>query len=146
MSTSVISRNLEDDNYVWDTNTLAWVKMTQPGAASSVVVTSIVTGQGRTLQYMLLNEAPGTTVIANSIGGQSAKLVSYVIVMTANGTCKFVNGSGGPLSGPMSFVANSGVAAISNVSTPLIDSGVGSGLQLVITGGTANGHLVFFQD
>lgn len=143
MSTVVIQRNLEDDNFVWDTNTLAWVKMTQPGTASSV---TIPTGQGKTLLYGVITQGgAGTTALVTADATKHIKVVSYVVVISANGNCKFIDGTG-DLTGNLPFVANSGLSAISDSSTPLFQTAINSALSIVTTGGPAFGHFTYFLE
>lgn len=143
MSTVVIQRNLENDNFVWDTNTLAWVKMTQPIPTGEVVVTAVAQGYGRQLYYGAISAAPGTTSLVNSQATFSINVVSYVIVMSATGTAKFHDGVT-DLTGAMPLVANSGVSAISDASTPLFTTGLNNALLLIMSGGTAYGHFCYF--
>lgn len=146
MSTVVIHRNLEDDNYVWDTNTLSWVKMTQPGATGSVAISSIPTGNGRTLLYGIISQGgAGTTSLVTADGTRHIKVVSYVVVISAIGNCKFIDGSG-DLTGNLPLVANSGVSAISDAATPLFQTAINSALSIVTTGGAAFGHFTYFLE
>lgn len=88
MSTVVIQRNLEDDNYVWDVNTLAWVKMTQPGGGGSVVSETAATLPTATTTLSAVTRgSAGTT------DGTSVDVAGYNAVQV------FVDGSPDPLLG-----------------------------------------------
>jgi hypothetical protein len=75
-----------------------------------------------------------------AVPGEVISVVSYVIVMTATGTAKFSDGS--DLTGAMSFVANGGVVANGQASSPWFWTTAGNALSIITTAACA-GHLTY---
>jgi hypothetical protein len=109
-------------------------------------VTTIPTGQGRTLQFIpIIQSGAGANQLIAGDTTRRIKVCGYVCVLSAAGTLKFTDGDG-DLTGNMALAANSGVAAPGQASSPWFQTGINKALSIVTTGGAANGHLTCFLE
>jgi hypothetical protein len=77
--------------------------------------------------------------------GKKIKVVNYVVVAAASVVVKWKTSSGAELSGPMSFIANSGVSAQGSKDAWLFETALGD--DLILNLGLAvsvGGHLCYY--
>ena len=101
--------------------------------------------QGLPLQYGSISVTAGTTqLVAAPSDNRRVKVCSYAVVADAAATVKFSDGT--DLTGAMSFLANGGIAAAGQASSPWFATGKGLALSIVTTGGAVRGHYSFLVE
>lgn len=90
--------------------------------------------------------AAGTTEIVPAAAGYTIVVVSYVVILDAAGTWRFETGARA-LSGDMAADAKGGAAATGGTAdSPLLVGDKNGNLEIVTSGGQAEGHLTFYYD
>lgn len=107
---------------------------------------SLAQNLGKTItRFVLAQGAAGTTVIAAASPGNRHKIVKVVFSLSAVGTAKFTDGAG-DLTGAMDFATRGGVVLPSDANQPWLETAVNSALNIVTTGGSARGLVVFVTE
>ena len=86
--------------------------------------------------------APGAAAVVGGVVGKRIAVVSYVFTVDADGTAKFTDDSD-DLSGAFDVSATGGVAAIGTAESPLMQTALGSALNVETTVGKASGHISY---
>lgn len=107
-------------------------------------------GQGRNLAFAAISGATSgnNTLVAAAGAGLKIKVVSYVVVADGTVTLTFQSGAAGTaLSGAMALVANSGVSAISQPSSHLMETAANTLLNMSLSAAIGvRGHLSYYVE
>jgi hypothetical protein len=126
-------------NKVWDTGTLSWVSMLQPGGGIPV-------SNSITCKSALINLSSTGTIIA-AVASKRIKVYAIKLVADAALSVSFRDGASTALEGAQALAANGGY--VENVNPPafLFGSAAGNSLDLVITGsGNVRGRVSYWDD
>ena len=109
-------------------------------------VVSQATGQGKTLLFAPINTAASgqTQLVAAAATGLKIKVASYVVIAGGTVSVKFQSGNT-DLTGPMPFVANSGVVAPGQVSSHWFETAANTALNINLGSAVqVSGHVGYF--
>jgi hypothetical protein len=100
-------------------------------------------GQPAVRPARITQAAPGTDVIVGA-GKAASKIcvVNYCFTLSAAGTLAFASSGGAILAGPFDLEAKSGINA-ADAQAGWFETNEGEALQVVTTGGRAQGHLAY---
>jgi hypothetical protein len=125
-------------NMVWDTTTLAWVAMTQPGSASSNPYPSTY----KSVAFSLSS----TGTVVSSVASKRIKVFSVKMIASAALSVNFRDGASTNLEGAQPLAANAGYIESVFPTAYLFATSAGNSLDLVITGGgTASGRVSYWD-
>lgn len=91
----------------------------------------------------IVQGAAGTTAVVAAVANKKIVVVNYTISMSAAGTAKFRSGAATDITGAMNLGANGGASPNVTPDSELFETNVGEALNIITTGGAANGHLVY---
>lgn len=86
----------------------------------------------------LAQVGPGTTTLLSSTLARRHKIKAALLTLSADGTVKFRGSVSGDLTGPMDVAAKGGFVLPESLSG-LIQTDLNEDIQIVTTGGAANG-------
>jgi hypothetical protein len=101
-------------------------------------------GQAELIFVSVQQAGAGTTLLAAALEGRRHKVMGCVLTLSADGSIKFADGSG-DITGAMDVAAKGGFV-LATTLYPYTQTGLGSLLNLVTSGGAARGVVVLLTE
>ena len=105
-------------------------------------------GLGHELKHAVINaSASGDNTLVTAVAGQRIKVVSYVCIAANAVNATFKSGASTSISGALTLGTNSGVSCPNNCESVLMQTAVGEGLVLNLSGNVlVGGHLSYIAE
>jgi hypothetical protein len=116
--------------------------------SSATTLSSIATGQGKTLLFATIDTASsGDNTIVAADASNKIKVVAWVAVASAAVSIRWKSGAGTNLSGAMALAANGGVSEAGEPSAHLFETAANQGLVLNLSAAQqVSGMVSYFKE